>query len=64
MGEFSRIDQCISGKLTFARLDALEPRVIEIGVAGIAAFVEPSTAASTAAGLAGFLEIATLATHA
>ena len=53
----------MSRELTFARLDALSPRVIEIGVAGISTFIEPSTAASTAAGLAGFRKGATLATR-
>ena len=38
----------------FARLDALEPRVIEIGVAEITTIFEPSASASTAAAYADF----------
>ena len=47
-------------ELTFACLYALEPRVIELGVAGISTFLEPSTAGSATAGLVGFLDGATL----
>ena len=51
-------------ELTFACLYALEPRVIELGVAGISTFLEPSTAGSATTQLAGFLVSATLGTHA
>ena len=47
-------------KLTFAGLDALDPSVLELGVAGSSAFLEPSTAAKTTAIFAGFLVQTTL----
>ena len=49
-------------KLTFTGLRALEPRVVEVCVTRISAFVEPSPAASATTQLAGFLESATLET--
>ena len=45
---------------TCARLDALSPGMTELGVDGITAFLEPSTAASATAAFAGFLIITTL----
>lgn len=50
----------MSNELTVAGLDALLPRVIKLFVAGIAAVVEPSTAASATAGLTGLLDGAAL----
>ena len=52
----------ITHKLTFAGLDALGPRVIELGVARTSAVVEPSTARSATAGFAGLLGLTTLGT--
>ena len=45
----------LSLQLTFAGLHALKPCVIKGGVADIAAFAKPSTAASTTTEFAGFL---------
>ena len=45
----------ISCKLTFARVHAIEPRVLKLRVAGVSAFVEPSAAAKTATAFAGGL---------
>ena len=42
-------------RLTFARLDALDPSVLKPGVAGISALVEPSAAANTTTAFAGFV---------
>ena len=53
----------MSNELTVAGLDALLPRIIKLVVAGIAAVVEPSTAASATAGLAGLLDGAALRTY-
>ena len=50
-------------KLTCAGLHALEPRVVELGVARISTIVEPSTAGSATAGFAGFLFEAALGTR-
>ena len=49
--------------LTFAGLDALEPRVIKLRVAGIATLVEPCAAASAAAELAGLAKGCALSTR-
>ena len=49
-----------SVELTFAGLDALDPRVIKLGVASIPTVVEPSTCRSATAAFAGHLESATL----
>ena len=43
-------------------MDALEPRVIEIGVAIMSTFVEPGAAKSAAAELSGILKGAALGT--
>ena len=52
-----------SKKLTFAGLNALNPCVIEVCVAGISAVLEPSTAASATTEFAGFLDAAALGTR-
>ena len=52
----------ISCKLTFARVHAIEPRVLKLRVAGVSAFVEPSASAKTAAAFAGGLMGAALGT--
>ena len=62
MANFAHIDSTTRG-LTLARLDAVIPRMIELRVAGISAFVVPSTAFSTAAKFAGFFQGATLGTR-
>ena len=49
-------------ELTFAGLEAIEPRVLKVRVTDIATFLEPSTAASTTTGVARFLVGATLGT--
>ena len=48
---------------TLAGLDALEPRVIEVRVAGISAVLVPSTTANTTTEFAGFLVFAALGAH-
>ena len=48
---------------TFAGLDALEPRVVEVRVTGISAVLEPSTTANTTAEFTGFLVFAALGAH-
>ena len=50
-------------QLTFAGLNALEPRVIKLRVAGISAVLEPSTAASATTEFAEFFIVAALGTH-
>ena len=52
----------VNCELTFAGLEAFEPRVIEVGVADISAFLEPSTTTSATTELAGFRAGATLGT--
>ena len=47
---------------TFAGLNALDPCMIEVCVAGISAVLEPSTAASATTAFAGFLDSAALGT--
>ena len=47
---------------TFASLDAFCPCVTELIVAGISAFLEPSTVASATAGCARFLDSTALST--
>ena len=49
-------------ELTFAGLDALEPCVIKLRVAGISALFDPSTAGSATTAFAGFLDRAALRT--
>ena len=50
-------------QLTFAGLNALRPRVIEVRVTGTSALLKPSTTATTAIALAGFRDDATLGTY-
>ena len=50
-------------ELTFASIDALDPRVINVSVAGTTAVLEPSTAGSATTEFAGFLRGAALGTH-
>ena len=52
-----------SGPLGFAGLDSLSPCMIELGVAGIPAVLEPGGAASATAEFAGFLASATLGAY-
>ena len=48
-------------RLTFTGTNALVPRVIEFGVAGISAVLEPSASLSATTAFAGFLGDTTLA---
>ena len=47
-------------ELTLAGLDALDPSVLKLGVAGSSAFLEPSTAAKTTTPFAGLFAQTTL----
>ena len=49
-------------QFTFAGLDALSPRVVEVRVTGLSALLEPSTTATAATGFAGSLVDAALGT--
>ena len=50
--------------LTLARLDALNPRMVKVCVAGISAFPEPITATSATARFARFLKSTTFGAYA
>ena len=54
------LQHVLSLELTFAGLDALQPSIISVFVAGTSAFLIPRTARSATTGSTGFLERATL----
>ena len=56
----STTQHALSLELTFAGLDALQPSMISVSIAGTSAFLIPRTARSATTGSAGFLERSTL----